>query len=1000
MRKNSLTRRARQWLAVGAGCLLMLFAVAAANFLPTVAAQQGSAGPTDPADPGPVILQPGVPFVGHDARHDTSPALRTISIKQATTQQAPKNEHLERVYKGSRPQIQDPVLQRFLGSLAALNMPAPIRNFEGVHNLTGASPPDTNGDVGPNHYVQWVNTSFQIFDKSGTSLYGPAPGNTLWAGFGGICEFQNEGDPIALYDPLADRWLMSQFGFRTDPNGNAIGPYYQCVAISATPDPLGAWHRYAFKISDDVLNDYGKFGVWPEAYYASFNMFPDAGGFAGGGFAAFDRAQMLAGQPASFQFILEPGAGGDLPSDLDGHALPPAGAPNMFLDWWDTIGELHAWFFHADFNNPANSTFTGPVTINVAPFNLPCGAGACIPQPGTSQELDTLSDRLMYRLAYRNFGTHESWVTNHTVDVSPVTTTVQTAVRWYELRTSGVVTPTLYQQGTYAGDSPNSDNRWMGSAAMDQQGNLAVGYSVSSSSVYPSIRYTGRLVTDTLGTLPQGEATLVNGAGSQLTSLRWGDYSMLSVDPVDDCTFWYTQEYYQLSSGARWQTRIGSFKFPGCPSGAVTPSATAVPANPSATVTPQNTPTAPPGATATNTPVVPCGVTGVFTGSLTASDPVHANSITRTFAPSECDFPKSFPGVTTGNSYHYDTYTFYNPSNSPQCVTIQVNSACNYYNNTRIFSAAYLNSFDPTNLATNYLGDLGYNAAGNYEYQVTVPGNSTYVVVVDEYNPGTGCPSYTVQVNCGIAGGTPTATTTAVASATAPAATVTATAPAGTATATPVVNCPLPFTDVDQFNPFYQYIQCLYCRGIISGYSDNTFRWGNDVTRGQVSKIIANAAGFNDTITGQTFTDVDPANPFYVYIERLYRHGDISGYDTAANCPSGVPCFRWELPVTRGQLAKIDANAAGYNETPPTGTQSFRDVPASQTFYVFIERLSLHGVISGYTCGGPGEPCPGVYYRPNANITRGQVSKVAAQTFFPNACAPAPPPSATATATP
>jgi hypothetical protein len=239
-----------------------------------------------------------------------------------------------------------------------------------------------------------------------------------------------------------------------------------------------------------------------------------------------------------------------------------------------------------------------------------------------------------------------------------------------------------------------------------------------------------------------------------------------------------------------------------------------------------------------------------------------------------------------------------------------------------------------------------------------------------------------------------------VASATAPAATVTATAPAGTATATPVVNCPLPFTDVDQFNPFYQYIQCLYCRGIISGYSDNTFRWGNDVTRGQVAKIIANSAGFNDTITGQTFTDVDPANPFYVYIERLYRHGDISGYDTAANCPSGIPCFRWELPVTRGQLAKIDANAAGYNETPPTGTQSFRDVPASQTFYVFIERLSLHGVISGYTCGGPGEPCPGVYYRPNANITRGQVSKVAAQTFFPNACAPAPPPSATATATP
>jgi hypothetical protein len=232
---------------------------------------------------------------------------------------------------------------------------------------------------------------------------------------------------------------------------------------------------------------------------------------------------------------------------------------------------------------------------------------------------------------------------------------------------------------------------------------------------------------------------------------------------------------------------------------------------------------------------------------------------------------------------------------------------------------------------------------------------------------------------------TATVTETAVPTDTATAVPATATGTA-TATATPV-NCPLPFTDVDEFNPFYQYIQCLYCRGIISGYADNTFRWGNDVTRGQVSKIIANSAGLNGAVSGQTFTDVDPGNPFYVYIERLAATGAISGYNTPANCPSGIPCFRWELPVTRGQLAKIDANAAGYNETP--SGQTFRDVDAGNPFYVFIERLSLHGVINGYTCGGPGEPCPGVYYRPNANITRGQVSKVASQTFFPNACAPA-----------
>jgi hypothetical protein len=228
---------------------------------------------------------------------------------------------------------------------------------------------------------------------------------------------------------------------------------------------------------------------------------------------------------------------------------------------------------------------------------------------------------------------------------------------------------------------------------------------------------------------------------------------------------------------------------------------------------------------------------------------------------------------------------------------------------------------------------------------------------------------------------TPTVTQTSV-----PLVTQTSVPGTATATATPV-NCPLPFTDVDQFNPFYQYIQCLYCRVIISGYADNTFRWSADVTRGQVSKIIANAAGLNGTVTTQTFTDVPPGSPFFVFIGRLVAQGAISGYNTAANCPSGVPCFRPELSVTRGQLAKIDANAAGYNETPGA-TPTFKDVPAANPFYVFIERLSLHGVINGYTCGGPGEPCPGLYFRPNANITRGQVSKVASQTFFPLNCAP------------
>jgi hypothetical protein len=994
MHKNPFTKQIRQWAAVGTGLLLLLLALAAANFLPVASAQQAHEARTSGL---PAVAGANGILSGQSVHNDTSPPLRAIPPAQPKPGYASENEQRERLPRGYHPVAKDPVLQKALDALVPLAMPAPIRNFEGVYDIPGVSPPDTNGDVGPNHYIQWVNDHFEIFDKSGTSLYGPVQGNTLWVGFGGPCEYQNQGDPLAVYDNMADRWVMSQFAFLTGAGGARVGPYYQCFAVSATGDPLGAWHRYAFKISDTIFNDYGKVGVWPEAYYASFNMFGPSG-FAGGGFAAFDRAQMLAGQPADFQFILEPNAGGDLPSDQDGHTPPPAGTPNMFLDWWDNAtGEIHAWYFHADFNNPANSTMTGPVSFFVAPWNIPCGfARDCVPQPGTTQKVDAISDRLMYRLAYRNFGDHEAWVTNHTVDVSPVTTTVQTAVRWYELRNSGTVTPTVYQQGTYAGDSANTDNRWMASVAMDGQGNLAVGYSVSGNTTYPSIRYTGRLVTDTLGTLPQGETTLINGSGVQTGSNRWGDYSAMQVDPVDDCTFWYTQEYYQITNVVRWQTRVGSFKFPGCVAAAPTATVTGTPPTAEPTVTPHNTATTVPNATATSTPQAACESSGVFQGAINSSDPVHANFFARTAAVSECDFPKPPPGITAGGLRHYDTYTFYNPSSGPQCITIDIMSNCNYYNNTRLFSAAYLGSFDPNNLTANWLGDDGIGQANANRYQITVPGNSTYVVMIDEISPDTGCPSYTLQVSCGIAGGTPTVTSTPgpVNTAT-PTAQATTTVGAGTATATPVVNCPLPVTDVDQFNPFYQYIQCLYCRGIISGYSDNTFRWGNDVTRGQVAKIIANSAGFNDTITGQTFTDVDPANPFYVYIERLYRHGDISGYDTAANCPSGVPCFRWELPVTRGQLAKIDANAAGYNETP-TG-QTFRDVPPSQTFYQFIERLSLHGVISGYDCGGPGEPCPGLYYRPNANITRGQVSKVAAQTFFPNACAPAPPPSATAT---
>jgi hypothetical protein len=284
---------------------------------------------------------------------------------------------------------------------------------------------------------------------------------------------------------------------------------------------------------------------------------------------------MLNGQAAAAVISFGPlGAayGGSLPSDLDGSIMPPSGAPNYFgaidTNVSPSGSTFQIWKFHVDFATPANSTF-GVTSSHTPNFSLPVatyfwnmcnGLRSCIQQPGTSAGLDAVSDRLMNRLQYRRFADgHESLVANHTVGLG--SNNNQAAIRWYEIRNLST-TPTIYQQSTYA---PSSDSRWMGSIAMDQTGDMALGYSVSSSSVSPSIRYTGRLTGDPLGQLPQGEATLTAGSGSQTSSFnRWGDYSMMAVDPTDDCTFWYTQEYYAVTSDAGWQTRIGSFKYTGC----------------------------------------------------------------------------------------------------------------------------------------------------------------------------------------------------------------------------------------------------------------------------------------------------------------------------------------------------------------------------------------------------------------------------------------------------
>ena len=411
-----------------------------------------------------------------------------------------------------------------------------------------SAPPDTNSAIGPNHLVENVNSAFAIFNKTGTVLYGPAATNTLWSGFGGGCQTNNDGDGIVRYDRAADRWIISQFSVSTT-------PYLECVAVSTTGDPTGSYYRYSFQYAD--FPDYPKMGIWPDGYYVTYNMFTGGTTFAGTKVCAMDRAKMLLGQAATQQcFNTSTSYGGLIPADLDSATAPPAGAPNISFGLGLTNTTLAYWKFHVDWGTPANSTFTGPTSLAVSSYTTACGAsGTCVPQSGGGS-LDSLSDRLMNRLAYRNFGDHESMVFTHSVTAGS-----SVGVRWYEIRLPGG-NPSVYQQSTYA---PDASYRWMGSAAMDKVGNIGMAYSLSSSSLKPSIVATGRLAGDPLGTMTQAETTLQTGAGAQGASLtRWGDYASITVDPTDDCTMWMSTEYLTANGTFNWSTRNASFQLPGC----------------------------------------------------------------------------------------------------------------------------------------------------------------------------------------------------------------------------------------------------------------------------------------------------------------------------------------------------------------------------------------------------------------------------------------------------
>jgi len=420
-------------------------------------------------------------------------------------------------------------------------------SFDGP-GVNGYAPSDNNIAVGPNHIFAAVNSVYQIFNKSGVSVLGPRTLSSLWTGVGGGCATANAGDVVVQYDKLADRWVLTQLS-------SLSSPYGECIAVSTSGDPTGTYSAYYYSFGSN-LPDYPKFGVWPTAtqgaYLATYNQFANGSSFAGAALCAYDRTAMISGAASPAQICYTINDASYLPSDLDGSTPPADGTPGHFVTY-ETLSSLRTWNLKPNFASPASSTLSQATPdLSVTPFSELCGGGTCVPQLGTTNQLDSLGDRPMYRLAYRNYGDHQSMVLNNSATSGP---------RWYELRANPGAAFSVYQQGTYA---PDATFRWMGSAAMDASGNLAIGYSASSSSIHPAVRYAGRVPTDPLGTLAS-EASIFEGTGSQTNGLhRWGDYSSLRIDPADDCNFWYINAYLKSDGAFNWSTRIGSFKFAGC----------------------------------------------------------------------------------------------------------------------------------------------------------------------------------------------------------------------------------------------------------------------------------------------------------------------------------------------------------------------------------------------------------------------------------------------------
>jgi hypothetical protein len=492
--------------------------------------------------------------------------------------------------------------------------------FEGPQGpAAGRNPSDNSLAVGPDHIVQTVNSRMavftkkgDVFDTTGRVLYGAVPTNTVFHGFGGACEASNNGDAVVRYDQLADRWLVVMPLFRRAPSrpdqpevwqsGEAVyvsppgvtgqpgpaaplfvppplpaadgpgggrtserpppeeGPYSMCYAVSTSSDPLGSYYRYEFM--RPLFPDYPRPAVWPDGYYVPTstgdNVIQKHACVA-------DRVSMLLGESAAEQCVIVADVNFLNNADLDGQALPPSGAPNIVMATggmqlrgdFDDDG-IYVWQFHVDWDDPANTTLSGPEKIVVAPYHYLCDGQLtnCVRQPGTDQHLDSQGDKIMARMVYRNIDGRESIVAVHSV----VTEAGAGGVRWYEFGVEADRSVSLRQQGTYA---PDAFYRWMASPAIDGRGNIGIGYSFGGTPHYPGQRFAGRTVDDPPGVLTLGEAVLVEGAGSQTSTLRWEDYTQSAIDPSDDCTIWYVGDYLQ-SEAPSYSTRIGAFRMPGC----------------------------------------------------------------------------------------------------------------------------------------------------------------------------------------------------------------------------------------------------------------------------------------------------------------------------------------------------------------------------------------------------------------------------------------------------